>query len=36
MRVNTIAFLPQADDRKMLESIAKKTGGNFVSIGGGG
>jgi len=36
MRINTIAFLPQADDRKMLESIAKKTGGGFVSIGGGG
>ena len=36
MKINTIAFLPQADDRKMLESIAKKTGGKFVSIGGGG
>lgn len=35
MRINTIAFLPQADDRKMLESIARKTGGQFVSIGGG-
>lgn len=34
MKINTIAFLPQADDRKMLESIAKKTGGEFVSIGG--
>jgi len=33
MRINTIAFLPQADDRRMLESIAEKTGGNFLSIG---
>ena len=34
MKINTIAFLPQTADRKMLESIARKTGGTFLSIGG--
>jgi hypothetical protein len=34
MKINTIAFLPQTEDRKMLESIARKTGGTFLSIGG--
>ena len=34
MRIDTIAFLPQADDRKMLEAIAKQSGGEFVCIGG--
>lgn len=34
MKINTIAFLPQPADRKMLESIARKTGGTFLSIGG--
>ena len=36
MRIDTIAFLPQADDRKMLETIAKQSGGEFVCIGGAG
>ena len=33
MRINTIAFLPQADDREMLEAIAKQSGGEFVCVG---
>lgn len=35
MKINTIAFLPQADDRIMLETIARQSGGEFVCIGGG-
>ncbi len=34
MKINTIAFLPQADDRIMLETIAKQSGGEFLCIGG--
>ncbi len=31
-RINTIGFWPQSDDRKMLEAIAKQSGGEFVLI----
>ncbi|MBN2269530.1 MAG: VWA domain-containing protein, partial [Sedimentisphaerales bacterium] len=34
MKINTIAFLPQADDRIMLETIARQSGGEFLCIGG--
>ena len=34
MKINAIAFLPQADDRKMLEIIARQSGGEFICIGG--
>jgi len=34
MKINTIAFLPQADDRIMLETIARQSGGEFFCIGG--
>jgi uncharacterized protein with von Willebrand factor type A (vWA) domain len=33
MKINTIAFLPQADDRIMLETIARRSGGKFLCIG---
>ena len=33
MRINTIAFLPQAGDRKMLEAVARQSGGEFVWVG---
>lgn len=36
MRINTIAFLPQAGDRKMLQAIAEQSGGEFVCVGCGG
>jgi len=35
MRINTIAFLPQANDRKMLQAIAEHSGGEFVCVGCG-
>lgn len=35
MRINTIGFLPQDDDRRMLETIARQSGGEFVCITGG-
>jgi len=35
MRINTIAFLPQPDDRKMLQTIAEQSGGEFVCVGCG-
>jgi len=35
MRINTIAFLPQADDRRMLQTIAEQSGGEFVCVGCG-
>ncbi len=31
-RINTIGFWPQSDDRRMLEAIAKQSGGEFVLI----
>lgn len=31
-KINTIGFWPQGGDRKMLETIAKQTGGEFVII----
>ena len=31
-RINTIGFWPQSDDRKMLETIAKQSGGEFVLV----
>ncbi|MHC4888446.1 MAG: VWA domain-containing protein [Planctomycetota bacterium] len=31
-RINTIGFWPQSDDRKMLEAIARQSGGEFVLI----
>ena len=34
-RINTIGFWPQGDDRKMLEAIAKQSGGESVFITGG-
>ena len=34
-RINTIGFWPQSDDRKMLEAIAKQSGGESVFITGG-
>lgn len=35
MKINTIGFLPQGDDRRMLETIARQSGGEFVCIAGG-
>jgi len=35
MKINTIGFLPQDDDRRMLETIAKQSGGEFLYIAGG-
>ena len=34
-RINTIGFWPRSDDRKMLETIARQSGGEFVFITGG-
>ncbi len=34
-RINTIGFWPQSDDRKMLETIATQSGGEFVFVGDG-
>ena len=34
-RINTIGFWPQSSDRKMLEAIAKQSGGEFVLISDG-
>ena len=31
-RINTIGFWPQSDDRKMLEAIARQSGGEFILI----
>ncbi len=33
MIINTIAFLPQAKDRAMLEAVARQSGGEFVCVG---
>jgi len=35
MRINTIAFLPQENDRTMLETIARQSGGEFLCVTGG-
>ena len=35
-RINTIGFWPQSDDRKLLEVIARQSGGEFVFVGDGG
>lgn len=35
MKINTIAFLPNDNDRKMLETIARQSGGEFFCIGAG-
>lgn len=35
MKINTIGFLPQDDDRRMLETIARQSGGEFLCIAGG-
>ena len=32
-KINTIGFWPQSGDRKMLETIAEQSGGEFVSVG---
>lgn len=34
-RINTIGFWPQSSDRKMLEEIARQSGGDFILISGG-
>jgi len=34
-RINTIGFWPQSDDRKMLETIATQSGGEFVFVSDG-
>ena len=34
-RINTIGFWPQGNDRKMLEAIAKQSGGEFVFVADG-
>jgi len=34
-RINTIGFWPQSGDRKMLETIARQSGGEFVLVGDG-
>lgn len=34
-RINTIGFWPQSDDRKMLETIARQSGGEFVFVSDG-
>lgn len=34
-RINTIGFWPQSSDRKMLEEIARQSGGEFVLISDG-
>ena len=34
-RINTIGFWPQSDDRKMLEAIAKRSGGEFTFVADG-
>ena len=31
-KINTIGFWPQANDRRLLEAIAKQTGGEFVLV----
>ena len=31
-RINTIGFWPQSDDRRMLEAIARQSGGEFVFV----
>jgi Mg-chelatase subunit ChlD len=31
-RINTIGFWPQSDDRRMLETIARQSGGEFVFV----
>jgi hypothetical protein len=35
VKINTIGFFPQDDDRRMLETIARQSGGEFVCITGG-
>jgi hypothetical protein len=35
-KINTIGFWPEQQDRKLLESIAKDSGGEFVAVGKGG
>jgi len=35
MKINTIGFLPQDDDRRMLQTIARQSGGEFLCIAGG-
>lgn len=32
-KINTIGFWPQSQDRKLLETIARQTGGEFVFVG---
>jgi len=34
MKINTIAFLARDDDRRMLETVARESGGGFMSITG--
>jgi len=34
-RINTIGFWPQGNDRKMLEAIARQSGGEFVFVADG-
>lgn len=34
MRINTIGFLPREDDRRMLEAVARRSGGEFTCIEG--
>lgn len=34
-RIDTIGFWPQSDDRKMLEAIAKRSGGEFTFVADG-
>jgi hypothetical protein len=35
-RINTIGFWPEQQDRKLLEAMARESGGEFVVVGDGG
>jgi hypothetical protein len=35
-KINTIGFWPAEQDRKLLETMARESGGEFVVVGDGG